>query len=103
MHQKLKMRERVVMSCITQPPSLGSPLSSSLELVISAVEGGMQRRIRSLQANRLAVLLELVELRVIHVNGSRDVACLPHIGIARALGVVAGQSIRAIEMERSTT
>ena len=63
----------------------------------------MQRRIRSLQANRLAVLLEFVELRVIHIDGSRDVACLPHIGIARTLGVIAGQSIGAIEMERSTT
>lgn len=62
----------------------------------------MQRRIRPLQANRLAVLLELVELRVIHIDGSRDVACLPHIGIAWALGVIAGQGIGAVEVEGST-
>lgn len=62
----------------------------------------MHRRIRSLQANRLAILLEFVELRVIDIHGGRDVACLPHIGIARTLGVVAGQGIGAIEMERST-
>ena len=62
----------------------------------------MQCRIRSLQANRLAVPLELVELRVIDIHGGRDVARLPHLGIARTLGVIAGQGIGAIEMERST-
>ena len=61
----------------------------------------MQGGIWSLYRHRLTAL-ELVELGVIHIDRGTDVARLPDLSIAWALGVVAWQSVRATKAERTS-
>ena len=81
------------------PHPLSRPVFRDLEPI--PMERGMQRRIRPLH-HRLTVV-EFVELGLIHVDRSGDVARLPHLRITWALGIVTRQGIRAIKMEGSST
>lgn len=65
------------------------------------MERGMQRRIRPLHHGLTVV--EFLELGLIHIDRGGDVARLPHLRIAWALGIVTRQGIRAIKVEGTPT
>lgn len=92
-------REILPLSPLTPLPPL-SPLIPHLE-PITAMIRRMQRRLRSLHTNRLTPL-ELVKLRMIHINRRRDITRLPHICIPGALRIIARQGIAPVKVERSS-
>ena len=73
-----------------------------IHLEPAALERRVQRRVRSLHPSLLASL-KFLELRMIDIDRRRNIARLPHVRIARALGIVTRQRIRTLEVERPST